>query len=129
LKIVGVDPLGSVLAHKHNLDHPDNVVMPYKVEGIGYDFFPKVFDQEIVDIWIKSKDKESFQMSRRIIREEGLLVGGSSGSAMCAAIEVCKDLPAEKRVVVLFADSVRNYMTKFLNNDYMLENGFYDQVI
>lgn len=103
--------------------------MSYKVEGIGYDFFPKVCDQEIVDIWIKSKDKESFQMSRRIIREEGLLVGGSAGSAMCAAIEVCKDLPADKRVVVLFSDSVRNYMTKFLNNDYMLENGFYDQVI
>ena len=67
-------------------------------------------------------------MARRLIKEEGLFVGGSSGSAMVAAIEVCKGLPADKRVVVLLPDSVRNYMTKFLNNDYMLENGFYTQV-
>lgn len=116
------------MAHKDNMEHPDNVKLSYKVEGTGYDFFPKVFDYDVVDEWKKSNDKESFRMARRLIREEGLFVGGSSGSAMQAAIEVCQYLPADKRVVVLFADGVRNYMTKFLNNDYMLENGFYDIV-
>lgn len=66
-------------------------------------------------------------MARRLIREEGLLVGGSSGAVVSAAIKVAKDLPADKRVVVVLVDSVRNYMTKFLNDDWMLENKFLDQ--
>ena len=66
-------------------------------------------------------------MSRRLIREEGLLVGGSSGTAMVAALEIAKDLPEDKRVVCIFVDSVRNYMTKFLNDDWMLENDFFTQ--
>jgi cysteine synthase len=117
-----------MLAHKNNLNHPDNIQKTYKVEGTGYDFFPKNFDFEIVDEFIKTDDRESFLMARRLIKEEGLLVGGSSGSAMYAAIEVCKRLPEGKRVVVLLPDSVRNYMTKYLNNDWMLENGMYTQV-
>ena len=100
---------------------------PFQVEGIGYDFIPKNLDQNIVDKWYKSDDKESFKMARRLIREEGLLIGGSSGSAMVAALEVAKKLPAEKRVVVFFVDSIRNYMSKFLNDDWMIENGFYDE--
>jgi cystathionine beta-synthase len=66
-------------------------------------------------------------MSRRLIREEGLLCGGSCGAAMAAALEIAKDLPEDKRVVCIFVDSVRNYMTKFLNDDWMLENDFYSQ--
>jgi len=66
-------------------------------------------------------------MSRRLIREEGLLVGGSAGAAMTAALEIARDLPEDKRVVVIFVDSVRNYMTKFLNDDWMLENEFLTQ--
>jgi cystathionine beta-synthase len=66
-------------------------------------------------------------MSRRLIREEGLLVGGSAGAAMTAALEIAKDLPEDKRIVAIFVDSVRNYMTKFLNDDWMLENEFFTQ--
>jgi len=66
-------------------------------------------------------------MARRIIRKEGLLVGGSSGAALEGAIRIAKSLPADKRVVVVFTDSIRNYMTKFLNDDWMLENNFYSQ--
>jgi len=100
---------------------------PFQVEGIGYDFVPKNLDQNVVDKWYKTDDKESFQMVRRIIREEGLLVGGSSGSAMVAALDIARNLPADKRVVVIFVDSIRNYMSKFLNDDWMIENGFYDE--
>lgn len=102
----------------------------YKVEGTGYDFIPKNQDRPgVIDKWIKSNDEESFRYSRRLIREEGLLVGGSSGSVMSAALQIAKDLPEDKRVVCVFVDSVRNYMTKFLNDDWLLENNFMDQKI
>jgi len=96
------------------------------VEGIGYDFIPKVLDRSVVDEWIKTEDKESFIMARRLIKEEGFLCGGSSGSAVIAALKVCKTLPAGKRVVVILPDSTRNYMTKFLNTDWMTQNNFGD---
>lgn len=90
----------------------------FQVEGIGYDFIPTVLDRsaQLVDKWYKTVDTESFVMSRRLIKEEGLLCGGSSGSAMSAAIRAIKDfnLGPEHRVVVMLPDSVRNYMTKFL---------------
>jgi len=98
----------------------------YLVEGIGYDFIPAALDRSSIDGWIKSNDKDSFIYARRLIREEGILCGGSSGSAMWAAIQVAKSLKKGQRVVVLFADSVRNYMTKFLNDDWMNEHGFID---
>jgi len=120
--VVGVDPQGSILALPESLN--ERGVGTYKVEGIGYDFIPRVLDRPVVDKWMKSEDKESFLLSRRLIREEGLLCGGSSGSALWAALEIAKGLPADKRVVVLLADSIRNYMTKFLNLDWMLENEF-----
>jgi len=125
VKIVGVDPDGSILALPETLN---GAIHSYKVEGIGYDFIPTVFDRDlqIVDKWYKSFDTESFVMSRRLIKEEGLLCGGSAGSAMHAAIQAIKDykLGPEHRVVVLLADSVRNYMSKFLNDDWMKNNGF-----
>jgi len=123
-KIVGVDPEGSILALPESLNGP---VHSYKVEGIGYDFIPAVLDRSLVDRWIKTNDKDSFLMARRLIREEGLLCGGSSGAAVWAALQVCKELKAGQRCVVILPDSVRNYMSKFLNDQWMIDNGFVDE--
>jgi cystathionine beta-synthase len=117
VKIVGVDPLGSILAGPAEIGS-------YKVEGIGYDFIPDVLERGLVDEWIKSEDGPSFRMSRRLIRQEGLLVGGSSGSAVWAAKEIAKREGPDKRIVTILPDSVRNYMTKFLDEAWMKENGF-----
>jgi cystathionine beta-synthase len=123
--IIGVDPDGSILALPEELNK--NGIHSYKVEGIGYDFIPKNCDQQIVDKWVKSEDKSSFEYARRLIKEEGLLCGGSAGCVIKAAIDIAKDLPEDKRVVCLFVDSVRNYMTKFINDDWMIENEFMEQ--
>jgi cystathionine beta-synthase len=120
--IVGVDPDGSILAIPEELNKSG--IHSYKVEGIGYDFIPKNCDQTVVDKWVKSYDNSSFEYARRLIKEEGLLCGGSAGCVMKAALDIAKDLPEDKRVVCLFVDSVRNYITKFVNDDWMLENGF-----
>jgi len=125
-KIVGVDPVGSILAQPDSLNGP---IASYKVEGIGYDFIPDVLDRSLVDKWIKTSDHESLLMARRLIREEGLLCGGSSGSAAWAAVQAAKELGPGQRCVVLLADSVRNYMSKFLNDDWMLDAGFVDPTI
>ena len=124
--IIGVDPVGSSMAMPKLLNDSKN---PFKVEGIGYDFVPKNLDQESVDIWYKTEDKDSFLMARRIIRDEGILVGGSSGSVLWAALQVAKDLqlPADKRVCVLFCDSIRNYMSKFISDDWMIENNYINE--
>jgi len=116
-----VDPVGSILALPESLN---GRIHSYKVEGIGYDFIPIVLDRSVVDEWMKTVDEESFLMARRLIREEGLLVGGSSGSAMIAALKAARSLNENQRVVVILADSVRNYMTKFLNDKWMVDNGF-----
>jgi len=117
VRIVGVDPVGSILAGP-------GPIGTYKVEGIGYDFIPKVLDRSLVDEWVKTEDRPSFLMARRLIRQEGLLCGGSSGSAMWAAREMAKKYGPKKRIVVLLPDSVRNYMTKFMDPQWMKENGF-----
>ncbi|KAG9063730.1 hypothetical protein KI688_003842 [Linnemannia hyalina] len=124
--IVGVDPHGSILAQPESLNASTE---GYKVEGIGYDFIPEALERNLIDKWIKSEDKASFIMARRMIREEGILCGGSSGTAMAAAVEAAKELGPGKRCVVLLPDSVRNYMTKFLNDGWMQENGFTDQTM
>jgi len=94
------------------------------VEGIGYDFFPDVLDNDLIDEYIKLPDAESFQMARRIIKEEGLLIGGSSGGAVWAAIQKAERLNAGEKCLVILPDSVRNYLTKFVDDEWMAEQGF-----
>ncbi|KAL8566544.1 hypothetical protein ACOMHN_009758 [Nucella lapillus] len=123
-KVIGVDPLGSIIAEPDEVNKTDTTF--YEVEGVGYDFIPTVCERKFVDKWYKSADKQSFLMSRRMIREEGLLCGGSSGSAMYCALQAIRDfgLKAGQRCVVLMPDSVRNYMTKFLSDDWMSQRDF-----
>ena len=115
--IIGSDPIGSILGGGTEVE-------PYLVEGIGYDFIPDVLDNDLVDEYIKTNDEESFLMARRLIREEGLRCGGSSGSAMVAALQTAKNLNNGEKCLVLLPDGVRNYMSKFLNDDWMRKNGF-----
>ena len=112
IEIVGADPVGSILGGGE--PGPS-----YLVEGIGYDFFPDTLDRSVVDRWFKTDDKTAFALALRLIREEGMLVGGSSGSAMQAALEVAKDAKPGSRIVVILADNIRNYMSKFLDPDWM----------
>jgi cystathionine beta-synthase len=116
-KIIGVDPEGSILAGPGE-------IKSYKIEGIGYDFIPDVLDRRLVDRWIKSNDRDSFIMARQLIRQEGLLVGGSSGSAVWAALQICRELRPGQRVVVILPDSIRNYLTKFADDRWMRQQGF-----
>lgn len=117
--IVGADPVGSILGGGKE-------VSSYKVEGIGYDFFPDVLEREIVDEWIKTTDQASFLLARRLIKEEGLLCGGSSGSALFAALQAAKKLKKGQNCVVILPDGIRNYMSKFVDDRWMRENGYYD---
>ncbi|GLI80671.1 cystathionine beta-synthase [Penicillium ochrochloron] len=104
VEVIAADPHGSILALPAALNDP-HANEPYKVEGIGYDFIPDVLDQKIIDRWYKTGDKESFQYSRRLIAEEGLLVGGSSGSAIAALVYANEERKFSKDdVVVVFAD-------------------------
>ena len=128
LIVVGVDPQGSILAQPESLNDM-NRLMPYQVEGIGYDFIPKVLDRSLVDVWSKSNDIESLVMMRKLIRYEGLLCGGSCGAAVSCALKAAESLEKGQTCVVILPDSVRNYMTKALNDDWMLGNGFVDDDI
>jgi cystathionine beta-synthase len=113
ITLVGADPQGSVLAWPPSLNAA-RVNEPYKVEGIGYDFVPDVLDQHVVDKWYKTDDRETFAFARQLIAEEGLLVGGSSGSAMAAAVRAAKDLDLKRGdiMVVILPDSIRSYLSK-----------------
>jgi cystathionine beta-synthase len=123
--VVGVDPEGSILAQPESLND-NHRLESYQVEGIGYDFIPDVLDRNLVDVWVKSNDTDSLIMMRKLIRYEGLLCGGSSGAAVSCALEAAKSLKKGQRCVVILPDSVRNYMTKALSDDWMLDHNFVD---
>jgi len=122
-KCIGVDPVGSQMAEPIELN---NVKTGYHIEGIGYDFIPNTLVRNFVDSWVKVHDKEAFDIARRLIKEEGLLVGGSSGSAVAGAIQYAlkNNLDENHRLVVILPDSVRNYVNKFLDDDWMTDKGF-----
>jgi len=121
--IVGVDPEGSILAQPEEINDPNHCPI-YHVEGIGYDFVPRVLKRQFVDEWVKSNDTDSFKMSRKMIRTMGLMCGGSCGSAMAEAVKVAARLEEGQKCVVMLPDSIRNYMTKFLSDDWMIAEGF-----
>jgi len=118
LIVVGADPQGSILSG----DSPKS----YKVEGIGEDFIPKTFNRQIVDEMVRVSDKESFNTARRLAREEGLLVGGSAGTALAAALKYAQRLDEPKYIVVLLPDTGRNYINKIFSDQWMQENGFWE---
>lgn len=117
--IVGADPIGSILSGGKK-------VGSYKVEGIGYDFIPDVLDREVVDTWVKTSDRQSFLLARQLIYDEGLVCGGSSGAALYAALQEASKLKQGKNCVVILPDSIRNYMTKFVDDKWMQDNHFVD---
>jgi cystathionine beta-synthase len=116
--IVGADPEGSILSG----DSPRS----YLVEGIGEDFIPKTFNRQIVDEMIRVSDKDSFNTARRLARQEGILAGGSAGTALAAALKYAQRLTQPKHIVVLLPDTGRNYLTKIFSDRWMQENGFWE---
>lgn len=116
IKVVAADPEGSILSG----DQPK----PWAVEGIGEDYVPQTFNSQMVDEWVRVSDAESFDIARSMARGEGLLVGGSSGTAMAAALRYAQRLGADDLVVVLCPDTGRNYLSKLYSDEWMIENGF-----
>ncbi|HEY0698608.1 MAG TPA: cystathionine beta-synthase, partial [Micromonospora sp.] len=116
VRVVGADPEGSV--------YSGGTGRPYLVEGVGEDFWPETYDKNICDEIIEVSDKASFELTRRLAREEGLLVGGSCGMAAVAALEVARRAAPDDVVVVLLPDGGRGYLSKIFNDDWMARYGF-----
>ena len=119
IQIVGVDPYGSILGG-------GTEVHSYKVEGIGYDFFPDVLDNNLVDQYIKVNDEDSFKTAKDLIKKEGLFIGGSSGSAVWAGLQAAKKLNKNQNCLIILPDSIRNYLSGFIDDLWMKENDFID---
>src|SRR5438094_5042831 len=115
--IVGADPEGSL--------YSGDTIKPYKVEGIGEDFIPGTIDLKLIDRIIQVNDRDSFLTARRITREEGILVGGSSGTAMKAAMEGARGLDEKTVMVGILPDTGRNNLSKIYNDEWMRQNGFF----
>jgi cystathionine beta-synthase len=121
LQVVGADPEGSLFSA------PEESARPYLTEGIGEDFWPKTFDPSVVDRYVRVSDRDSFLTARAITRQEGILVGGSGGTAVFAALTVARELPAEAVMVVILPDTGRNYLSKLYSDSWMLQYGFLER--
>lgn len=117
IQIIGVDPIGSILGG-------GDLVAPYLVEGIGYDFMPAVLDNALIDSYIKVSDQDAFKTARDLIRYEGLLVGGSCGAAMWGALMAAQTLKPGQKCLVILPDSIRNYLSKYANDEWMRSHDF-----
>jgi cystathionine beta-synthase len=117
--VVGADPEGSIFT--------GGEPRPYLTEGIGEDFWPETFDPSVVDRWVRVSDRDAFRCARAITREEGILVGGSSGTAMFAALEVAKELPSSELLVVIFPDTGRNYLSKVYSDSWLIQYGLLER--
>ena len=120
VRVIGADPEGSIYSGE---------IAPYKVEGVGEDFWPGTFDRDVVDDFIQVTDRESFVAARKLARQEGILVGGSAGLALHAAIQVAVDSKADDVIVVLLPDTGRNYLTKFFSDEWMRQNGYLQRLV
>ena len=120
--IVGADPAGSVFTARADSD-----VHPYLVEGIGKDTWPETLDRSVVDEWVQVSDRDSFLTARRLAREEGLLAGGSSGTTVWAAMQIAKRFGPDATILTMLPDSGRSYMSKFYDDNWMLEHGFVER--
>jgi cystathionine beta-synthase len=120
--IVGADPEGSIYTA-----NDANDVHPYFVEGIGKDTWPKTMDPAVVDEWVRVSDRDSFLTARRLAREEGLLAGGSAGTTVWAALEIAKRFGPEARILTMLPDSGRSYLSKFYDDNWLLEHGFLER--
>jgi len=120
LRVVGADPEGSIYSQ------PDDV-HPYMVEGIGEDFFPKTMDLTLIDDFVTVSDRDSFLTARRMARQEGLLVGGSGGTAVWAALETARRHGPEATILTIIPDGGRSYLSKFYDDNYMLQYGFLER--